>query len=913
MVFSDLSKFLKEHTATNFPQDVITHTRIGSRENNIYGGSYVIKPAELNEFYKLYYDAVFVRGEKEYLTEVQPHHNKYNTPYPCSPIYVDLDFRFDINITNRQHNKETIDNILCAYLDTFKDMFVFNGSPTFDIFVFQKDNVNIVKDKNMTKDGIHLLFDLKADHITNQLLRKKIMDKCIEDGIFKSLPLINTLDDIFDEGISKKTTNCQMYGSQKPNNEPYRLTNHYSVEVDSDDGEFMLNELNINDFNLKNNFYKLSVQNQMSYEFPKTDKFDKEHKSFLNISKNKNTISNHRINKKNEMDCQTDSESISDVGDMDLSKFADMGDIDIQLSILEPCFKKGQYNNWIKIGCILKKILPYEEALNYFIQHSYVAPFDNETDKQKNIDLFKSWNKPNGYNKRSLMKMCKEINEPLFYLLFPYEKFDGYLKNPADCCEIVEKMQHSILRNTRFDGKEWYCLNEKNLWLIADPEKNITNETLRYIDYNKFILDTKFTDVNDDDDGATDKKQIIADQISYLLSFRGKVTNSTIMTNKIKKMLSSILKDTHFASKLDTKKDIWAFKNGILNLKTGSFRTGFRSDDYLTTHLDFDYNKNYDETKLAFLKEQFKKVLNYNEEHLKYFMSIVGACLTGNADKLKQIYFGVDGCDGIGNNGKTNTLSIINDIFDCYVYKTNKTFLEASNTKVHKQLTMMKGKRIVWADEWGKGLPNYELLKIIADGLKYENEVMYGTSEEILIMFKMWILTNHTPNLSSDESAVYNRFRQITFGSHFDTQGITIEENIEKLQFIADINLRDNIVNNYKNEMIAWVLEYSKKFLINYKLPPIPEKFVNDTNETKNANDKFKQIIEDYYEPCDVNDDCECVSIYELMDKSGIKNNKMIISKMKQIGFPTRYDKDKQKNKKKGVFYGIREKIDEDD
>jgi hypothetical protein len=29
-----------------------------------------------------------------------------------------------------------------------------------------------------------------------------------------------------------------MYGSQKPHNEPYKLTNHYSVEVDADDGEF---------------------------------------------------------------------------------------------------------------------------------------------------------------------------------------------------------------------------------------------------------------------------------------------------------------------------------------------------------------------------------------------------------------------------------------------------------------------------------------------------------------------------------------------------------------------------------------------------------------------------------------------------------------------------------------------------
>jgi hypothetical protein len=907
MVFSELTNFLIKHSSKNFKDDVITHTRIGSKEDNLYGGSYVIKPDELNEFYKLYYEAVFVRGEKEYLTEVQPHSNNHTGNDKTSPIYVDLDFRYDMSITNRQHNKHTIDNIVFAYCEIFKDIFVFNGSPTFDIFVFQKDKVNIVEDKNITKDGIHMLFDLKADHITNQILRQKIIDKCVEDGIFSSLPLVNSLDDIFDEGISKKKTNCQMYGSQKPHNEPYKLTNHYSVEVDADDGEFMFNELDVKDFDLKSNFYKLSVQNQFSCAFPITDKFDKEHKSFLENSKNKKTTRNHILNKKNEMNCETDTESISDLGDMDLTKYEDMGDIDLQLSILEPCFQKGQYNNWMKIGCILKKTLPYEDAVSYFIEHSYIAPFDNEADKQKNINMFNSWNTNNGYTKKSLMKMCKDINKDLTFKLFPYENFNGYVKDATDVSQLVEKIQDTIIRNTRFDGIKWYCLIDNNLWLIADPETNITKEVLRYIDYNKNYIDElfRFTD-------SPQEKKIFTNELTALLKFRTSITNSTSITNKIKKMLSSKILDKNFALNLDSKKDIWAFKNGVLNLKNGAFRRGFRSDDYLTTHLDFDYNKKFDETKLANLKEQFKKVLNYNDEHLNYFMSIIGACMTGNADKLKEMYFGVDGCDGIGNNGKTNTLTIFNMIFNCYIYKTNKTFLEASNTKSHKQLVMMKGKRIVWADEWGKGLPNYELLKITADGTNCENEVMYGTSEGILIMFKMFILTNHTPNLSSDEDAVYNRFRQITFGSHFDTQGITIEENYEKLQFIADVNMRDNIVNNYKNEMIAWVLEYSKKFLIDYKLPPIPEKFVNDTKETKNANDKFKTIIDEYYERCDVDDENEYVSMYELMDRSGIKNNKTIISKMKQIGFPTRYDKNKMKNRKKGIFYGIKEKIDEE-
>lgn len=614
-------------------------------------------------------------------------------------------------------------------------------------------------------------------------------------------------------------------------------------------------------------------------------------------------------------DVDTDNESVftTDTQSYDVEivkkETSDMNDIDLQLSILKHCFQQGQYKKWMKVGCILKKNLPYEEALEYFLSHSYVAPFDNEKTKQDNIKQFNNWdNEKNGYNKNSLMKLCKEENRDLTLMLFPYENFNGYLKDPTDCCEMVDKLKLTIKNITAYDGINWYSLNDINLWVVADPEYNITREILRYLDYNYNYLNKQFIEADEDE------REKLTDKISILMGFRKQVCNSCNITNKIKKQLSSLILDTDFGKKLDAKVDVWAFENGVLNLKTGKFRKGFRSDDYLTRHLDYKYNNVVDNDKLNYLKEQFKKVLNYDDEHLNYFMSIIGASLTGNSDKLKQIYFGVDGCDGIGNNGKTNTFSIFTKIFNIYVYKTNKTLLEEDNTKLHKQMVKTKGMRIVWADELGKKRNNNELIKTIADGLDYENEIMYGTSEIFKVMWKMFVLTNHIPNLSSDEEAVYNRFRQITFGSHFDTQGNTTKENYENLQFIADVNLRENIVNNYKNEMIAWVLEYSKKFLIDYTIPCIPAKFATDTKDTKNSNDLFRQIIDRDYE--EGNED-DYVPIYDLMIKSKIRDDKngkkKIINKMKQLPYKTTYNKDKQVNRKKGVFYGIREILDEDE
>lgn len=89
-----------------------------------------------------------------------------------------------------------------------------------------------------------------------------------------------------------------------------------------------------------------------------------------------------------------------------------------------------------------------------------------------------------------------------------------------------------------------------------------------------------------------------------------------------------------------------------------------------------------------------------------------------------------------------------------YTYKTKASFLDAKNPKLHKQLVMMKGKRLIWLDELGKSLLNSELMKEIGDGLKIENEIMYGTSGIINIMFKLFALTNNMPKISADEIAV---------------------------------------------------------------------------------------------------------------------------------------------------------------
>jgi hypothetical protein len=69
--FKDLSEFLAKHSAKNDKDrstSNITHTRIGHKDLNIYGGAYIIPRESLAAFYKLYYERIFEEKCKEYLT-----------------------------------------------------------------------------------------------------------------------------------------------------------------------------------------------------------------------------------------------------------------------------------------------------------------------------------------------------------------------------------------------------------------------------------------------------------------------------------------------------------------------------------------------------------------------------------------------------------------------------------------------------------------------------------------------------------------------------------------------------------------------------------------------------------------------------------------------------------------------------
>ena len=262
----------------------------------------------------------------------------------------------------------------------------------------------------------------------------------------------------------------------------------------------------------------------------------------------------------------------------------------------------------------------------------------------------------------------------------------------------------------------------------------------------------------------------------------------------------------------------------------------------------------------------------------------------------------IDGTEGgKGDNGKTFYFDILDSLMPHYVYKSKGTLLEDGNSKVHKQLVMTKGKRLVWTDEFSRTKKmNPELMKEIADGKTIENEIMFGTSDKINIQFKMFILSNFMIKIDPTQSAVYNRYKQASFCSNFDRTG-TLKKSIpEQLKFVADTTLGDTIKTEYRNEVFGLIIEYAKKYNGSIK---IPAKFLGDAKEAQLKNDEFGLWFGD----C-----CECsesakISIQAIEELSKFKRD-FIIEGMSRLGFKydrrLRFGKDFNNKEIRGGFLG---------
>lgn len=224
-----LYKFLNQFKADP-GRHQISHTSMGIP----YGRFSITGKQQRDKFMKLYNSAI-MEGATLHLTE---NHRSQG------PIIVDLDMKYKSDNNKRMYTIDHImkvikeyNRIITKYLkldETRLPDEVGNSECVLQVFVFEKPTPT--QQADCSKDGIHLMYPFICTEPEIQyIMREEVVQTCKNENWFKDLNLINSIEDVFDKTIIKKT-NWMMYGSCKPNCSPYVVTKAY-YNMDSFDIE----------------------------------------------------------------------------------------------------------------------------------------------------------------------------------------------------------------------------------------------------------------------------------------------------------------------------------------------------------------------------------------------------------------------------------------------------------------------------------------------------------------------------------------------------------------------------------------------------------------------------------------------------------------------------------------------------
>ena len=792
--YKNLDDFLNKHRHDKDNHPFITNTRIGDKENNIFGGSFYIPDTEYTEFLKLYYEYTIKRNKREYLTENQLEKN--------APILVDLDLRFDTSIKTRQYTGEHIDDLIDLYLGTLKnEIFQFDEDTNFPIYVLEKPYVNCLSDK--TKDGIHLIIGIQTDRTTQIILRKKMVPKLSE--CWEGLPITNSWEDVFDDGISIGHTNWQLFGSSKPNHDIYRLTRVYNITFDTTDQEFKMELVDIKSFDIEANLYKLSARYSSHYSPFIRSEFLEEHQKNGGgnaIVKKRTTIHNVLISTPASILNISNKEQL----DATVNTFLETAELthdyeskeiyNYTMSLPKKYYEQGSYSKWIRVGWCLQNIGKENPNKYFLVWLAFSAQqqgFDYSIEVSK---IYSDWEKMNSKDTKSLTKRSlmywakmdspekyKEVHENTidFYV---EQTIDSYMsafasdeKKPtgcgeADLVEVLYQLKKDQFVCVSIAGNIWYQFMNHH-WVQIDSgttlRSSITTD-LRKIYYKKAEgLMEQISNLPEGDN----RKESLDKRVSKILAIVSRLGKTTDKKNMMIEAKDRFY-DKDFRNNLDKNPWLMCFKNGIWDFENDVFRDG-KPEDYISMTTGIEYIKNnpirdaeeIDQVKL-FMKQLFPipELEKYMWEHL------ASALIGTSPNQTFNNYIGE------GSNGKSVLTSLMGMILGNYKGDLPHTAITQERTKVGglaPEIVALKGKRYVVMQEPSKGDSiNEGIMKQFTGGDPIIARAPYMTeSLEFVPQFKLVVCANQFLKVNSNDHGTWRRFRVPRFLSLFTNNPVS--------------------------------------------------------------------------------------------------------------------------------------------
>tara|TARA_R110000868_G_scaffold27629_1_gene104519 strand:+ start:1497 stop:4655 length:3159 start_codon:yes stop_codon:yes gene_type:complete len=781
-----LASFLFNHRSNNTP---VSHTRIGNKDLNISGGSFSIHSDNLPEFYKAYYHHIFVEHKNEYLTEKQSG--------LC--IAIDFDFRYAYDINEKQHGDDDKLNLLQMIIDALKNILIFEDGFKFNAFIMEKSTVNRLEEKNITKDGIHILINIQMEHALQEIMREDILP--LLPTVLGHLPITNSWDSVFDETITKGTTNWQLYGSRKPDNDAYKLVSFHNITYDINDDILTMDDYDASEFKLTaDTFCQLSVQNPNNPRLEINPKVmmryvakTQTHKPTTALKRPQQQHEIPDINNKDDLE-----NAVKQMLDnISSDNYAIRQAHEYSQILPAKYYEAGSHLLNRKVAFALKAT---EERLflSWIMLRSKADDFDFSSIPSLQDAWTNHFNKTDrvGLSSRSIYYWAKNDANPDDFKKVSSNCIDTFIdisiqtQTDWDIANVIHKVFGGDYVCADNKNKIWYRF-EENRWVLDKGTRirnAISNEIHKLYFVKASVLYDEIANIDTKDENNSQKNEKLKRRHKSIVEMCGKLKKTTDKNNIMKECMD-IFHDDKFIKLLDANVNLLACTNGVIDLEKKEFRQG-RPDDYITLSTNIDYIP-YDEPHLE-LNEFLRQLFPFDGLRT-YMLNHFASTLFGvNKNQTLEIY------KGEGSNGKSGIVELMGHTLGDYKKVAPLSLIcgERQQTgSTSSEIIRLKGVRYVVMCEPSKNtIINEGKMKEATGGDPVSGRALYCDTEEFIPQFSLAVCTNVNLKVNTIDAGTWRRIKICPFLSTFkDEDKIQLNEDetpVNDLEFVKNKDLK---------------------------------------------------------------------------------------------------------------------------
>ena len=543
------------------------------------------------------------------------------------------------------------------------------------------------------------------------------------------------------------------------------------------------------------------------------------------------------------------------------------------------------YNDWTMIGWACSNVARNNDYLDegYELWIEYSQKCEEKFCEKKCYEIYYN-NRESGVGYTTLKSMSIEDKNELNEL---DQKLLQAINNPTQAfmATIVKILIENDDNNIVYDNKTetYFSVSKKtNIW-YEDKNADCVRQLISYklpMIFGELCVKLHKQAIDKEDDN---EKAGILEKTKLLFKTITIIQGDGFVKGVINFVRGLIKEDDFYQTKIDNKRNVFAFKNGVLyDFKLRKIRN-IEVDDYVLTTTGYDYNDKVCMDKVAEMKQFYQDILT-EEEIRNYFLENIALSMYGKNVNQKITFI-----TGTGANGKSLAFDGIKKVWGDYQFTFNPEVLTKAKKSANEtsELSCCKGKRLAYSTEPEEDCVNNRIqvgaLKNITGEDSIKVRALYKNAIDVMVQFTPFILCNDKPLLSKVDGGASRRINIIEFNSKFVEEPNPKRPNQKKI----DITLGEKFENpEYRDALLYILLNIwnTKDILNSIKVPASVAEASKEYCDS--SNDVKIWIDENYVKTQDEKDYQLCKTLYTLFkaQTKSTMSDKAFSSRMEDLG-----------------------------